>query len=183
MEDILNLEAGLEEADRNRVMDATSEHHQQQTLPPEVKLIFIGFKLIIFFNVSVVCCFVWFCFLISRRRIKVSDSGSLMEHFLTLSSTLHHHMDHVPLPTALELPGTKQLTSGNTSGTPPGKGTTTSVSDNVDYVPIISGAFTAGKINHDRPGNMFNSHVAWKKSKKNKTDNVIFKISSIPFEF
>lgn len=40
MEDILNLEAGLEEADRNRVMDATSEHHQHQTLPPEVKLIF-----------------------------------------------------------------------------------------------------------------------------------------------
>ncbi|XP_046449469.1 protein eyes shut-like isoform X4 [Daphnia pulex] len=111
LEDILNLEAGLEEADRNRVMDATSEHHQHQTLPPEV-----------------------------------SDSGSLMEHFLTLSSTLHHHMDHVPLPTALELPGTtKQLTSGNTSSsTPPGKGTTTSVSDNVDYVPIITGAFTAG---------------------------------------
>jgi hypothetical protein len=40
LEDILNLEAGLEEADRNRVMDATSEHHQHQTLPPEVKLIF-----------------------------------------------------------------------------------------------------------------------------------------------
>lgn len=33
LEDILNLEAGLEAADRNRVMD-TSSHHQ--TLPPEV---------------------------------------------------------------------------------------------------------------------------------------------------
>lgn len=36
LEDILNLEAGLEEADRNRVMDTSSQH---QTLPPEVKKI------------------------------------------------------------------------------------------------------------------------------------------------
>jgi hypothetical protein len=41
LEDILNLEAGLEEADRNRVMDTTSEHHHQhQTLAPEVKIQF-----------------------------------------------------------------------------------------------------------------------------------------------
>lgn len=33
LEDILNLEAGLEEADRNRAMDTSSNH---QTLPPEV---------------------------------------------------------------------------------------------------------------------------------------------------
>ena len=40
LEDILNLEAGLEEADRNRVMDTTSEHHHQhQTLAPEVKIL------------------------------------------------------------------------------------------------------------------------------------------------
>ena len=39
MEDILNLEAGLEEADRNRVMDTTSEHHQHQTLAPEVNIL------------------------------------------------------------------------------------------------------------------------------------------------
>ncbi|XP_057368023.1 uncharacterized protein LOC130689024 isoform X1 [Daphnia carinata] len=103
LEDILNLEAGLEAADRNRVMD-TSSHHQ--TLPPEV-----------------------------------SDSGSLMEHFLTLSSTLHHHGDHVPLPTALELPA--KLPAHAASSSPPAKGTTASINDNVDYVPIITGAFTA----------------------------------------
>jgi hypothetical protein len=77
-----------------------------------------------------------------------------MEHFLTLSSTLHHHVDHVPM---LELPTchSKPMTSGNTNSnnSPPvaaaasaAKGTTTSVSDNADYVPIITGAFTAGNI-------------------------------------
>ena len=77
-----------------------------------------------------------------------------MEHFLTLSSTLHHHVDHVPM---LELPTchSKPMTSGNTSSNnspsaaaaaSASKGTTTSVSDNADYVPIITGAFTAGKI-------------------------------------
>lgn len=75
---------------------------------------------------------------------KVSDSGSLMEHFLTLSSTLNHHGDHVALPIALELP--TKLPANTTSSTPPTKGTTTSINDNVDYVPIITGAFTAGKI-------------------------------------
>lgn len=79
---------------------------------------------------------------------QVSDSGSLMEHFLTLSSTLsstlHHHVDHVSLPTPLELPS-----KPSASHSPPVvKGT--SVVDNVDYVPI-SGAFTAGKLFFDKP--------------------------------
>ena len=61
-----------------------------------------------------------------------------MEHFLTLTSSLHHHVEHVTLPTALELPSKPPA-----SNSPPVKGA--SITDNADYVPI-TGAFTAGEI-------------------------------------